>query len=283
MNHYQSEFGGGLGDIILNAHIDRRYMTICNLPEGSSATVFIQSPNPFAHEIFSECPSALMGRLQVISTGWFWSDDAEELKDMRVLRGMPRETKRYEVPQWGPEVVWYPSLPDWQIINGRILETQGSSMILIEPSAGDSVRTMPDGYFEQIAATVIKAGLTPVLIGRAYDHAGRVVRSGAEITGLIDLTDRLTVPGVLRLVRFCKGVVCTHSAIHHAAAKDRIRNFCLYPKLMQTAPGYAYQKAMAATEEGDMMHFWGVRQPECTSSTFEDFNPDKLKTWLSTL
>jgi hypothetical protein len=52
---------------------------------------------------------------------------------------------------------------------------------------------------------------------------------------------------------------------------------------MQTAPGYAYQKAMAATEEGDMMHFWGVRQPECTSSTFEDFNPDKLKTWLSTL
>jgi hypothetical protein len=87
MKHYQAEFGGGLGDIILNCYSHRRYMTLCNLPPDESATVFIHSVNPFAHELFTCCPSR--DRLQVVTTGWFWEPDPKIMEDMRVLRGMP--------------------------------------------------------------------------------------------------------------------------------------------------------------------------------------------------
>lgn len=275
--NYISEFGGGLGDIILNCHSDRRYMTICNLPEGDTATVFIQSPNPFAHELFTHCPSK--NRLKVVSTGWFWSDDPEELKNLRTIHGMPPETMRYEVPQSTEPVRWYPRPLD----QPEILRAALDPFVIIESAAGDSVRTMPIGFLEAIVGSVLASRYVAVLVGRFYDHGGRTTRTVKQQPKVIDSIDRLSVPGTLQLIRLARGVICTHSAIHHAAAKDKQRNFCLYPQEMQVLPDYLYEPAMAATEEHGMFHWWGIRQPWTTSCTFEDFTPEQITAWLEML
>lgn len=277
--HYVSEFGGGLGDIILNCHDDRRYMSFCNLPKNESATIFIQSVNPFAHELFENCPSK--DQLEVITTGWFWSEDPEELKSLRVLHGMPREASLYTGPGLpGKEIRWYPSKLDDELIAD--IDEQGP-FIVIEPSAGDYVRTLPEGFLEAIADTILNSKYIPVLIGRSYDRSSRSVRRAPGTKGLVDVIDRLSVPGTLQLLRLSRGVVCTHSAVHHAASKDGKPNFCLYPQEMEVLPGYAYQRCINAARDCDKGHWWGITQPCTTSATFENFTADKLNKWLASL
>lgn len=242
-----SEFGGGLGDVVTLVYCSERYNILEKLPAGERAMVVMMCHNPYAKEIFLWHPKRSQIDLRDVGFWWPWENDQK-----RILHGLPKAQPFHYVPQESAK--FYPSPEDL-----KVLETLESfPFIVMNAAAGSLDRNIPDAMCEDIAEGIVKNGhdkhgLRVVVVGRSFNPAGRREHLFVKRGGLIDLTDRLSVPGVFELVSRSAGVVCCHSAICLLAWRMKKPVFLAYPtevrdrEFFKPAHQYTYGKDFKTT------------------------------------
>lgn len=186
-------------------HTTDRYVCLESMEPGEKAVVFFNCHNPHVSELLSWHPR----RADI------------EIRDLRVLHPTrPRARKAVGMPvvpetpgpRDGP-VVYYPSPADLEILGAF----PARPYVVFGPSASAASRNVPVRVAREAAQVASELEFTVVLSGRNYQR--RFYNRGeahAEVRlpdlGIVDTIDRLSVPGVGRLMENAAAVFCAHSA-----------------------------------------------------------------------
>ncbi len=224
------EFGGGLGDIINQMFRTPNYRYFERITERTAALLITH--NPHADELFKYHPQKEL--IEVVVKPWVHPHEADEKIRIPLLhegyvRIMPSFTS--DTP-----VHIYPSLEDMRIIGNVIGDNnypaeksfeRARRYAVIHAFAGTRERDIPvDIVKSAIGHLVINHNFKVILAGRAYERIGvdRSVEKGdlfieseTPDSPVINLIDRLTVPGVIELVKNCSLFFGSHSSINIAA------------------------------------------------------------------
>ncbi len=222
--HYV-EYGGGLGDVFYQMYTRGCYNALSNLPPDERARVALLCANPHAAEIFAHHPRA--EQLEVMSLGWWpWEQDREKRAEFELPPG-----GTVTVPGTPGPVEFHLHPSDEEVLRSIHLDHFSDQYIVFAAGAGLADRNVPERMLHVLLDEAKARGFVPILVGRSYDRFGRhEPLKGARIPGVIDLTDRLSVPGVAWLVQRCAGAVCCHSAINILAGLERRPQLLLYPE-----------------------------------------------------
>jgi hypothetical protein len=196
---------------------DGGYNALQTLTSQDRALIVLITHNPHVRELFDHHPRA--GQLDVRDLGyWSLTDDTA----MRRYHGLPRGAGGF--PAGGaPE--FYPSSGDREWLD----RLDGAAYVVFSISAGLRDRDVPTHLIEDLVELAVAHSLLPVLVGRNYQRFDRREQR-VRHPGVLDLIDRLTVPGVAVAVRRSIGVVCCHSAINTLAWWLRKPQLLLYPQ-----------------------------------------------------
>ncbi len=211
------EFGGGLGDIFYRMFRDGGYGALETLMPPDRADIVLMTHNPHARELFDHHPR--VSQFDIRDLG-YWGP--EEDASMRQRHGLPRRAPK-SAPAAAPE--FYPSPLDREWIE----RLRGTAYVVFSVTAGLVERDVPAHLVEYTVERALAHSLLPVLVGRNYPRFNRREQR-VHRPGVLDLIDRLTVPGVALVVRHSLGVVCCHSAINILAWLLRKPQLLLYPQ-----------------------------------------------------
>lgn len=260
------EYLGGLGDILNHLHWLSCYRDLDTLQAGERAYVLVSSHNVGSHELFLWHPKA--DQIDLCNPGFFMGimDPA-----WRHGNGLPPQgCSAHPGPLVGP-VTYYPSPKDMELLDA--IPGLGK-YIVFSLTAGESHRSIPQGIAAHAAAAAVKRGFKVVLVGRNYTHdvvGHRMVkRQETRLPaqeGVFDTIDKLSVPGMARLLEGAAGVFSCHSATCLLSWSLLKPTFLLYDNhardvLVPLGP-YGYMNGMGRPD-GDSMHFLGY-----TSARFE--------------
>jgi len=139
---------------------------------------------------------------------------------------------------------------------------------------------VPEPISENAMDAVLKAGYKVVLIGRTYEvwnsWGGRRDKNEREEyvpqprPGVLNLIDRLSVPGCWKLLQKAAGVFCCESAIMHLAWRMNV------PAFVAVSERQVYWKP-------DSWVCWGKDLPRCAWTFFHDYKQADLEAWLSVI
>jgi len=222
---YYAEFGGGLGDVFQQIFTQGLYTGFSRLADSDTVEVAIISHNPHVSELLAWHPNRKQMEVREFR---YWL--AEQDSDMRRQHGLPpyRGTGEvYVLKDTECQPTFYPSPGD---VRGLAGGTDTGNAIIFSTCAGLPDRDIPAPIVTHLAGMAIEAGFIPVFVGRTYERFERGERWRDSVPpGCVNLIDRLSVPGVARLVQSCVGVVCCHSAISMLGWYLRKPQFLLYP------------------------------------------------------
>jgi hypothetical protein len=239
------EFGGGLGDIFYQMFHDGGYGALQTLTAHDRALIVLITHNPHARELFVHHPRA--SQLEVRDLGyWPPSDDVV----MRRRHGLPRGAPGLPISR-APE--FYPSMADRDWLD----RLDGTAYVVFSVTAGLPERDVPGDLVETLIELAIAHSLLPVMVGRNYPRFDRHEQR-VRHRGVLDLIDRLTVPGVALAVRRSLGVICCHSAINMLAWLMRRPQLLLYPQSV-------YERHIAPRDQWA----FGIDFEECLHACFD--------------
>lgn len=219
-----SEFGAGLGDVLTLIYNSERYNVLEKLAPNEKAMVILMSHNPHAKELFLWHPKA--GQIDLHDVGFWWPwEDEKKRAEHRLPAAQPLRLIRQE------SVKFYPSPEDYAIL--KTLES--FPYVVLNAAAGGVDRNIPADICEAISQGLTdrgqrEFGLRAVIVGRTYNADKRTEHRFVSRPGLIDMIDRLSVPGTIELIARSRGVVCCHSAMCLMAWYLKKPVFLLYPK-----------------------------------------------------
>jgi predicted O-methyltransferase YrrM len=249
---YYMEYGGGLGDVFLQMYAGRSYALLERLGPDDHATIALICHNPHARELFDHHSNR--GRFQLEDFG-YWPP--ERNAEMRARHRLPR--RGIPAPA-GPDAPlhFYPAPSDTPALES----IAGKRCVIFSVSAGLPGRGIPPALVEELSRGVSQSGLVPVFVGRNYQRWGRAEyrpHCGDGCGGVVDLVDRLSVPGVARAVEGAAAVVCCHSAINLLAWFMRRPQLLLYPPDV-------YDRHIVHRDPWS----FGADFPECRHALFDD-------------
>jgi len=263
------EVRGGLGDLLIKFHHTTAYEELCALGQFDRARVTIISHNPFADELLKWHPNR--DRIDVVKSSSFIVE--YDKPDLRRAVGVP-EIAPPDRPARDPKpVTFYPSPADLAILD---FELPPEPYLVIAPTASGMEienRDIPGPMLEMIAIATLLRGIPIVLVGRTYQgpHAPKNPWPRPCGDRILDLTDRLTVPGTIEVVKRARAGVFAHSALLQLAWVERKPNFVLYP------PKYKWHDF-----DNPSPFAFGKDFPETTRMLFEEFKASKFSAFLST-
>jgi hypothetical protein len=224
------ELFGGLGDVFLSIYHTKNYEILDTLGPEDRATVTLLVHNPHVKELFSWHPKR--AQLDLIEYGLVTPPTAETRKAM----GLPAPTWD-EIGLRPPHpLTYYPSPADAEAL--AQLRAAGD-YIVFNIAGGQADRNLSPAVVEEAARLATDAGYKVVTVGRTYNHLTRIDGPWAghheeprlsPRAGLIDVVDRLSVPGTAQAVAGAAAVFCCHSAICLLAWFMKKPVFVLYPK-----------------------------------------------------
>jgi len=223
------EFGGGLGDIINQMFRTPNYRYFEGITEKTAALLITH--NPYAAEIFKYHPGREL--IEVIMEHWVHPHEAEEkirrpLLHKGYVRIMPSNAANTPVNL-------YISPEDRQIIDDMVNNSspderpagQACRYIVIQPFAGMRERDIPVDIVKSVISHVVSEyNLKVILAGRSYERIGAdhseekgdlFIDGETPDLSVINLIDRLSVPGVLEVVKNCALFFGSHSSLNIAA------------------------------------------------------------------
>lgn len=264
------ELAGGLGDILNHLHWLSCYRGLDDLKPGERAFVMCSSHNAAVKELFDWHPKA--AQLDLCAPGFLCG-----LFDphWRIANGLPPAgCSDHRGPLVGP-VTYYPSPDDLSQLE---LIAKGTPYVVFALTAGTPERTIPVDMAQSAAAAAIKLGLRVVQVGRSYSrregpHVDRVELKLHPNPSVVDMIDKLSVPGTARLVEGAAGVFSCHSSICLLSWSVGRPTFLVYGDhardvLVPLGP-YGYLNGIQRSD-GDAMHFAG-------------YTPERMSRWLTKL
>lgn len=219
-----SEFGGGLGDMVTLIHWSDRYTRLETLGSEERAQIILMCHNPFAKELFLWHPKTTQFDIRDCGFWWPW-EDAEKRKLHGLGPAQPIVLSRQDA------VKFYPSPEDLEIIE----TLESFPYVVVSAGAGGRDRNIPDRIYEEVVQTVVERGhreygLRVVTVGRTYNETLRSEPKFIPRGGIVNLIDRLSVPGTLELIARSVGVFCCFSAVCLSAWYAAKPVFLLYPR-----------------------------------------------------
>lgn len=219
-----SEFGAGLGDILTLVYNSDRYNCLEKMGPDERAMIVLMSHNPHAKELFLWHPNSK--QFSIHDVGFWWPDQDRE---KRAEYNLPPAQPFHFVKQ--DSAKFYPSPKDYEILS----TLESFPFVVMNACAGGPDRNIPDAICEDISQAITgrgheEFGIRTVVVGRSYRLDKRRERKFVERGGLIDLTDKLSVPGTLELIARSRGAICCHSAMCLASWYVKKPTFLLYPK-----------------------------------------------------
>lgn len=213
------EFGAGLGDIVTVMYSSARYNALDKLGPDEKATIVLMSHNPFAKELFLWHRNS--SRFEIKDLGFWWPKDDSEKRAFHKLP--PAQPFVYE-PQ--ESCRFYPAPSDHQTL--EYLHSIGP-YVVVSASAGGPDRNIPKELVERTVDVFLRCSIPVVVIGRTYgEHRSEVPVD--ERPDVINLVDRLTIPGTAVAIEKAAGVFCCHSSISLLSWRLKKPVFLLYPE-----------------------------------------------------
>jgi glycosyltransferase involved in cell wall biosynthesis len=263
--HYL-EYGGGLGDVLAQLFHRGSYNVLQDLRPGEKAKVALITHNPFAKELFAWHPKR--SQIEVVDCGYWHGTEADAAGRKKL--GLPASGALNRLPpQPTPETLeFYPS-PEDQAVLTEVLgtgqkepeETNGLKLVIVLAlAAGLPERTIPDSLAREIMRR-LAPGFRLVITGRSYDRHGRSeLRKWPQAEGdIVDVVDRLSVPGTCALVQASAGLVTCHSALNLLGWHLRKPQLLLYPRS-------AWERHIRVPDQWA----FGIGYPETVHAAFED-------------
>lgn len=216
------EFGGGLGDVIHQCYDGGYYNLLDEIT--SPVDIVIICHNPYAYELFEGHPKRALMNVRVFP---YWTPDHNAA--MRSHYGLP------PVPS-NIRNGLFPRRPDGMnlyLLQGDdvALSQIDSRYVVICQGAGLPSRELPIPLVHETIQHLVSMGFRCVISGRTFERSGRqeALKDYAG-PGVINLIDRLSVPGSLQLIRNCTAMVTGHSALNIAGWWERKPQLLLYPE-----------------------------------------------------
>lgn len=272
MQQLYFEYGGGLGDVVNHVFWHSCYRYIEELGPEDKARVVLLSHNPYAKEFFLWHPKRHL--LEIENLGYTHKGNDP---DWRKEKGLPVPPK-CDHPHSSAQIRFYPSPDDSEWIKMALNHTP---YVIFSVSAGQQDRTIPVGIVDNATRRAFAKGFKPVFVGRNYVHHWNGCstppvpkRKEVEPNSLaLNLIDRVSVPGVLELIRNAAGVFACHSSMCLASWHLNRPVFVLYEK--NTKERYF---------SGEFVGYsFGAGRPDGDHGLFEEYTGEKMDNWLDKL
>jgi hypothetical protein len=258
--------GGGLGDIFNHLYQCPCYPDLETLKEGERAFVFVSSHNSCAWELFAWHRNA--DKITLADVGIqniLYSEREDDRRRKEEIGFISDCDHRWPIP--GP-VIYYPPPEDVKTIAD--MKALGK-YVVFALTASDIGRSIRKEQGEQAAKICQELGYKVVLTGRNYqfnDHGNKAQRREEirlETPGVVDLIDKLTVPGTAQLIEGAAAVFTCHSALCHIAWHLRKPTFVLYDDFAKGAyftnkfEGYSFGAAFPGNDHASLNEYTGDR------------------------
>ena len=217
--HYILEYGGGLGDIIDQCYRDPcRYNSLMQLGPNDTAEIIFVCHNPFVTQLFDFHPK--IEQLDVKCPGYcFPRARSKRFKEWGIT----------EAPRHHPKgAANDPPKPFISDDDRRIIDELPDRYYVMAASAGTKDRLMSPQLQNRIIAYARSIDLPIVTVGKAYERPARLPPTHPE--GVIDLCEKVSVPGTWEVIERSHGLICTQSAEHSMANGIRRNQMMLYPQ-----------------------------------------------------
>lgn len=227
MKEYIIQWGGGLGDIFNNLYKSGQYAALAFLHPDVKVSVLLFCHSPGAVEIFKYHPKR--NQLDVKNFGFQKQEDL-----IRTLK----EHDAFKIPRLrgthGP-VHWYPFPEDKEYID--LLKDK--RYVIFSTTSSDPVRDIPRAVVDKLIKHFIKLGYYIVPIGKNYISVDghKSLRKEQEFPKhekIINLIDKVSVPGTAVLVKNAVGTITCHSSTNLLAWNLRKPNILLYDSVSET-------------------------------------------------
>jgi predicted O-methyltransferase YrrM len=248
------------------------YNVLRDLEPDDTATVNLITHNPHARELFDLHPKS--SQIQVNDFGYWLSEDDHE---QRRLHNLPPPGSNLNLPEKDRDIRFFTSFED---VNSFALLLQQKmehardrwfpGYIVVAASAGLSDRDIPRETVIKITRALTDAGFLVVFVGRNYDRWGRKELEPPFGEKVINLIDKLTVPGTAKLLQDASGLVTCHSALNILGWYLRVPQLLLYPDSVYRT--HIIHKDPWA---------FGIDFPETVHAQFEEFSPEHLSRFIS--
>jgi hypothetical protein len=252
--HYMA-FGGGLGDVINQCYNHGNYKSLDGITRQTAILIFCH--NKFSTEIFSAHPKHDL--LEIRYEGYPTIAEADRIRQ-NLLRAGYRRIQDSPAPQ-ARDVVFYPTESD-----RSLLDTLPPKYIAFQPFSGTSDRDVPPSIVKATDDYAAQIGIPVVVIGRNYEKKGKITRETfTSRNPVVNLIDKLSVPGTIELVRRSALFIGGHSSMNLAAWHNRVPNYILFPEHTRErhfSPGQ--------TDEWS----FGRSYPETRIDLFSAFSPE---------
>lgn len=208
--NYVITYGGGLGDIIDQIFRNRpKYNSLMNLKRKDRCIIGLICHNPAVTEIWENHPKK--DKLDIRNPGYCWPPGR---------LGLPAD----KFPPLGNNdpIQVYPHEKDKEILNNL-----PEKYLVMNCGAGMVERSYPQEIVDDIVRQL--DGWTLYGIGKNYIRNERI----ADIRyprPVIDLVDKLSVPGCMSLIQRCRGLITAHSAGHCIGNHYQPWQLLLYPQ-----------------------------------------------------
>jgi hypothetical protein len=261
------ELRGGLGDCFIGLHETTAYDEIEALKPDERIRVTIISHNPFADEIFRWHPKST--QIEIVRSRHFFNPPYDNPR-IRREAGIPEQPPPQRPPRTRAPIRFYPSPEDLELIESAL--PKRPFLAIAPTSSGMEIenRNIPMPVVTQIYAAT-RRRVPVVFLGRTYTgpHARKDAPRRPDGPGIVDFTDRLSVPGTAEVVKRAQAMVCAHSALLLLSWYERKPNFTMYP------PKYKWHDFDNPSPFG-----FGKNYPETVRMLFSEFTVAKFHAFL---
>lgn len=259
------ELLGGAGDALLRLYFTGKswYNALFWMPPGEYAVFSLMCHNPYLFEIFAAHPCRY--KIHLIDLGFTTPFHPWENKEWRVGNGLPPESP---CPPHDPadSLQFFPLPEDTEVMESVL---SGGRFIIMSATAGAQEKNIPPHIQYAAADAAIESGFSVVVVGRS-----RYKKDGAwnfpKSKSVVDLTDKLSMPGTLELVKAASGVVTADTMILHASWKEGRPVFLLYNDWTKEN----------LVSRGAVGYMHGINNPGTDHMTFSAYKQDLMRAWL---
>lgn len=216
-------FAGGLGDVILQLFKISQYDQIIeNAKQGKRIIINLSCSNPFAGELFNNMPNKKNLKINILDYYLFCKLDPEERQTF--LKEINSEQIDFK-SKYGPEAREKNGYVDFFLLDGEEeiineivnrVQRENKKLIIFSPCTGSVNRTPTKVYCNQVI-TNINNNFILAKIGRDYSTEYGGGRYDKEYTfkheKVIDLTNKLSVPATLELVKRSDGIITSDTSM----------------------------------------------------------------------
>lgn len=262
------EVRGGLGDIFIALHDTAAYEELGTLGPDDRARITIISHNPFADELFKWHPRA--PQIEILKSQHFFMPPYNNPR-IRREAGIPELPPAPRAPRTRAPILFYPSPEDLRILAADLPR---EPFLAIAPTASGMEienRNFPLEILVHLCAAARTRRIPVVFLGRTYQgpHAPKAALRRPQSLGIVDFTDRLSVPGTAEVLKRSRATACAHSALLLLSWFERKPNFVMYP------PKYKWHDFDNQSPFG-----FGKDYPETTRMLFSEFRPLQFVSFL---